>query len=72
MLRPLPIAIVTADEDLAHAAGHLRAATAPAGLSLGDRFCLALAGRSGLPAMTADRQWRTIADLVDVEVILIR
>jgi PIN domain nuclease of toxin-antitoxin system len=31
-----------------------------------------LAQRDGLPAMTADRQWRTIADAVEVKVIVIR
>ena len=40
------------------------------GLSLGDRACLSLAQRLGLPALTADRSW----DAVDfgVEVRLIR
>jgi PIN domain nuclease of toxin-antitoxin system len=51
-------------------AAHIRAATRSAGLSLGDRACLALARRLGLPALTADRQWRDIQ--VDVEVRLIR
>jgi PIN domain nuclease of toxin-antitoxin system len=50
----------------------LRAATAEAGLSLGDRFCLALALREGLPAWTADRQWRTVAEAIGVEIVLIR
>lgn len=72
MLRPLPMEIVPADEGLAHIAGRLRAVTASAGLSLGDRFCLALAQRDGLPAMTADKQWRTVADAVDAKVIVIR
>ena len=72
MLRPLPVDIVPADEALAHIAGRLRAVTATAGLSLGDRFCLALAKRDGLPAVTADRQWRTIADEAGVKVTVIR
>ena len=72
MLRPLPMTIVEADEALATIAGHLRAVTADAGLSLGDRFCLALARRDGLPALTADKQWRTIADAVGVTVSVIR
>ena len=50
----------------------LRKTTAEAGLSLGDRFCLALAARDGLPAWTADRQWRTISDEIDAEVVVIR
>lgn len=72
MLRPLPVAIIDADVALATAAGQLRAVTAAAGLSLGDRFCLALARRDGLPALTADRQWRTIAEAAGVEVSVIR
>lgn len=72
MLRPLPMTIVAADQALATIAGHLHTMTAEAGLSLGDRFCLALARRDGLPALTADKQWRTIADAVGVTVSVIR
>jgi PIN domain nuclease of toxin-antitoxin system len=72
MLRPLPVTIVEADADLASAAGRLRAVTAGAGLSLGDRFCLALALRDHLPAWTADRQWRTVSDAVDAKIVVIR
>ncbi|MBI3977092.1 MAG: hypothetical protein HY331_02795 [Chloroflexi bacterium] len=43
------------DADLAYQAGLLHPATRQAGLSLGDRACLALARRLGLPALTADR-----------------
>lgn len=72
MLRPLPMTIVAADHALETIAGHLRAKTAEAGLSLGDRLCLALARRDGLPVLTADRQWRTIADATGVTVSVIR
>lgn len=72
MLRPLPMQIVPADEGLAYIAGRLRAVTSSAGLSLGDRFCLALAQRDGLPAMTADKQWRTVTDALDTKIIVIR
>jgi PIN domain nuclease of toxin-antitoxin system len=71
MLDPLPMEIVPADKGLAQIAGRLRAVTADAGLSLGDRFCLALAERDGLPAWTADKVWKTVADTVGVEVVLI-
>lgn len=72
MLAPLPVTIVPADVELARIAGRMRAETADAGLSLGDRFCLALARRDGLPAWTADKAWRTVADAVGVEVVVIR
>lgn len=72
MLRPLPMTIVEADQALATIAGRMRAVTAEAGLSLGDRFCLALARRDGLPALTADKQWRTVADAAGVTVSVIR
>ena len=72
MLTPLPVVVIDADVELAWMAGRLREATAQAGLSLGDRFCLALAMRDRLPAWTADRQWRTISNRIDAEVVVIR
>lgn len=72
MLDPLPMTVVAADQALARIAGRLRATTASAGLSLGDRFCLALAQRDGVPAWTSDRTWTTIAAAVAVEVVTIR
>ena len=72
ILNPLPLEILPADLELAKLAGALRAATADQGLSLGDRFCLAEAIRSGLPAWTADRAWSAVAERVGVEVVLIR
>ena len=64
--------VIAADKDLAVAAGLMRAETAAAGLSLGDRFCLALGFRMGAPVLTADRVWAEIADAIGVEVRLIR
>jgi PIN domain nuclease of toxin-antitoxin system len=72
MLIQLPMRVIDADLELARSAGRLRRTTAEAGLSLGDRFCLALGARDRLPVWTADRQWRTIADKLDVEIVLIR
>jgi PIN domain nuclease of toxin-antitoxin system len=72
MLNKLPIRVIDADVALAWAAGRLRGTTAEAALSLGDRFCLALGARDQLPVWTADRQWRTIADQLEVEIVLIR
>jgi PIN domain nuclease of toxin-antitoxin system len=72
MLDPLPIEWVAMDKELARYAGRLRTMTSHAGLSLGDRACLALAGQMGLPAWTADRSWGSIADTVGVDIALIR
>jgi ribonuclease VapC len=44
----------------------------PGGLSLGDRYCLALAKREGIPALTAERRWPDIAAAAGVTVDLIR
>lgn len=38
----------------------LRAATRQAGLSLGDRFCLALGQRLGVRVLTADQSWAVL------------
>lgn len=72
MLRPLPIELVPADAGLAREAGRLRRHTVEGGLSLGDRFCLALAKRDGLPAWTSDRKWKEIAAAAEVKVVAIR
>ena len=58
------------DEPQARAAAQLRAATRHAGLSLGDRACLALAKSLGCRAITADRVW--LNSDVGVEVVLVR
>lgn len=39
------------------------------GLSLGDRLCLALGMRLGVPVITADRAWTAVDLPVDVEAI---
>ncbi len=72
MLHLFWIQVVRFDEALAFAAGSLEPATRPAGLSLGDRACLALALDLGVKALTADRAWTRIAEAVGVEVEVIR
>jgi PIN domain nuclease of toxin-antitoxin system len=72
MLEPLPLTLVPADTELAADAGMLRPVTAEAGLSVGDRFCLALARREGLEAWTADRAWTRVARKVNVKIVVIR
>lgn len=63
--------IVDVSKDDAVASGLLRAATRKAGLSLGDRSCLALAQRLALPVLTTDRAWGQLPGLA-VEVRLLR
>ncbi len=72
MLRPLPIRLVPIDTALSYDAGMLRPLTLPGGLSLGDRYCLALAKRQGVPALTAERRWPDIATAAGVTVEVIR
>ena len=57
----LGIAIVDFDTALAYDVGLLRPLTRQAGLSLGDRACLALARRLDLPAVTTDRVWENLS-----------
>jgi ribonuclease VapC len=47
----------------------LRALTRHLGLSLGDRACLALGLRLGLPVVTADRDWAQLDFGVPIQVI---
>jgi PIN domain nuclease of toxin-antitoxin system len=72
LLEQLPVTMVAVDADLALRSALMAGTTRPAGLSLGDRVCLALAQRSGKPALTADRAWASIADQVGARVQLIR
>ena len=61
--------IVPFDNDLALRTGALRAATKAHGLSIGDRACLALAQKLGVPAVTADQVWAKLKLSILVEVI---
>lgn len=70
VLGGLPLRVYPFLEQAAYRAASLRTETAPLGLSLADRACLALAEELALPALTADRAWAK-ADL-GIEVILLR
>jgi ribonuclease VapC len=72
MLDPLPFVRVALDEELAFIAGLMLPATREAGLSFGDRACLALANKLGVQALTADRAWQRIGRAVGVEIAFIR
>lgn len=72
LLRPLPFRLASVDVALSYEAGMLRSVTLERGLSLGDRYCLALAKREGVPVLTAERRWPEIAGAAGVVVELIR
>jgi ribonuclease VapC len=69
-LDPLGLEVVPFDVELAYRTALLIRPTRAAGLSLGDRACLALAAQVGLPAVTADRAWRQLE--MEVQVLVIR
>lgn len=69
IMAQLDVEVVPVDRGQATAAGLLRGDTRGAGLSLGDRMCLALAmSRKGV-AVTADRAWSQLTLDVAVEVV---
>ena len=68
-LDSLGLEIIDFDFEQAYQVGLLRPLTRHAGLSLGDRACLALAKQLGLPALTTDRIWERLAIDVIVQVI---
>lgn len=53
-------------------AGQLRAPTRAAGLSLGDRLCLAVAMRLKAPVLTTDRPWLALAATLNLDIRCIR
>lgn len=69
-LSRVDIDIVPFTLDHARRVAELAPLTRPAGLSLGDRACLALAMERGVPAATADRAWQDLA--LGVEVVVVR
>jgi PIN domain nuclease of toxin-antitoxin system len=68
-LDALELDIVDFDAKQAYRAGLLRPLTRHAGLSLGDRTCLALAQQLNLPTLTTDRAWQDVLPNVMVQVI---
>ncbi|MBA2360815.1 MAG: type II toxin-antitoxin system VapC family toxin [Actinobacteria bacterium] len=67
----LEVEPLTTDDAIAIA--ELRPPTKDRGLSLGDRACLALGMRLGLPVMTADRAWSELESVIDgVQIYSIR
>jgi ribonuclease VapC len=62
--------VVPFDASHARTAARLRSITRHAGLSLGDRACLAVGLHLGRPVITADRAWASLN--LGVEIVVIR
>lgn len=71
-LSDLDITIVATSQEVAEEAARLRTVSREGGLSLGDRFCLALAKSLNVPALTADRAWKAVAKPTGVKIELVR
>lgn len=65
----LSLGTISFDEPLAYRAAGLRGGTRGAGLSLGDRACLATAQGLGVRAVTADRSWSRLRVGVEIQII---
>ena len=67
-LHALGLGVATFGEEDARRSAGFHPETRKLGLSLGDRACLALGARLGLPVLTADRAWIRLAG-VNVELV---
>ncbi len=65
----LGVQVADFDIDLADRAAELRPLTKHRGLSLGDRACLALAEREGVPALTADQSWHDVVETIEIRLV---
>ena len=64
--------VIDFNEEQAFTSAELRPITKSAGLSLGDRACLGLAKLMNGTAVTSDRPWLDVAEVVGVKVLMIR
>lgn len=60
LLDELRLDVRAHDTEAAYAAAALHFQTRQYGRGLGDRSCLALAAQLGVPALTADREWKNV------------
>jgi ribonuclease VapC len=68
-LEALGLEILPFTAALAETTARLWSSTRVAGLSLGDRACLALAAILGLPAVTTDRIWADLGLAIEIRVV---
>jgi PIN domain nuclease of toxin-antitoxin system len=72
ILNELDYAVIDSTAADGMQAGWMRRETRSAGLSLGDRLCLAAAQRLKARVLTADRPWVDVAPLLGVDICCIR
>jgi ribonuclease VapC len=72
VLKEFDVQPIDFDQEQALAAAKLRIATKFAGLSLGDRACLALAQCMQGVAVTSDHAWDDVKKALDVKILQIR
>ncbi len=65
----LELAVMPLEGELAIETGLMRVATRAAGLSLGDRACLALARALDAVALTTDRAWQNLDIGIKIELV---
>lgn len=68
LIYSIGVEVAEFDAEQATRSGELRVSARSAGLSLGDRACLALAQVRGLPVLTADTAWGQLKHL-DIRLI---
>ena len=68
-IETLSLEVINFDPEMAYAAGMLRPLTRKAGLSFGDRACLALGKALSLPVLTSDKAWANLELGIAVHVI---
>jgi PIN domain nuclease of toxin-antitoxin system len=68
-LLAMPVELVEFSTEQATIAVGLAQMTRAAGLSLGDRACLALARARRIPAMTADRAWSRLQLGIEIQTV---
>jgi ribonuclease VapC len=68
-LAELDLDVIAFDARHALTAGRLRQNTRAAGLSFGDRACLALAQTLSAIALTADRAWERLPESLAIEMV---
>jgi ribonuclease VapC len=68
-LEALGLRILPFTAAIAETTAEMRSTTRHAGLSLGDRACLALAAMLSLPAVTADRVWPEAGLPIEIRVL---